>query len=121
MTKADPPLTTPDRLRCGTVRRPRLRHHSRWALAPLLLIVLAACDVFTDAATRIAYDIEAGEGRLDSAEGALYSIEHTTPSNSRVLLQGLERGINVHRDGAVPRRAALRDRDRMRGLIANSA
>lgn len=46
----------------------------------LLLFALAACDALTDAATRIAYDIEAGEGRLGRGEGAKYSIEHKTPS-----------------------------------------
>ena len=79
---ADPPLTIPDRKRRGTVRQPRLRRHSYWALASLLLVALAACDTWTDAATRIAYDIEAGEGRLGSAQGARYSIEHATPSKS---------------------------------------
>lgn len=51
----------------------------------VLLIVFAAvagCDAFTDAATRIAYDIEAGEGRLGREIGARYSIRHHTPSKA---------------------------------------
>lgn len=51
----------------------------------LLLIALAtvtACDIGTDPATRLAYDIEAGAGRLGSEPGAQYSIQHNTPSKS---------------------------------------
>ena len=46
------------------------------------LAVTAGCDAFTDAATRIAYDIEAGAGRLGKEYGARYSILHHTPSKS---------------------------------------
>jgi hypothetical protein len=42
--------------------------------APFLL---AACGDFTDSATRLAFDIEAGVGKLGSAEGSTYSIRHT--------------------------------------------
>lgn len=51
---------------------------------PLLvfLALTASCDAFTDAATRIAYDIEAGAGRLGKEGGARYSIQHRTPSKS---------------------------------------
>jgi len=50
-----------------------------------LLVFLAAvegCEAITDAATRIAYDIEAGAGRLGKEAGARYSIQHHTPSKS---------------------------------------
>ena len=40
----------------------------------------AGCDAFTDAATRLAYDIEAGAGRLNRETGARYTIHHSTPS-----------------------------------------
>jgi hypothetical protein len=58
-------------------------HIVKIILAPFLLALLfaaAGCDALTDAATRIAYDIEAGEGRLGKAEGSKYAIEHRTPS-----------------------------------------
>ncbi|HTS52056.1 MAG TPA: hypothetical protein VMH26_02180 [Burkholderiales bacterium] len=51
----------------------------------LVLISLATvtgCDIGTDAATRLAYDIEAGAGRLGKDTGATYSIQHKTPSKS---------------------------------------
>ena len=43
-----------------------------WLLAPLLLA--AAC---SDAATRVAYDIEAGIGRLNAADGSRMEIPHS--------------------------------------------
>lgn len=46
----------------------------------LFVAVLTGCDVFTDAATRIAYDIEANVDRLATAEGATHVIRHATPS-----------------------------------------
>jgi len=46
-------------------------------LLPLCLVALTGC--FTDAATRLAFDIEEGADRLDRETGATYSI-HTTPS-----------------------------------------
>jgi hypothetical protein len=46
----------------------------------MMSAAIAACDAFTDAATRIAYDIEAGASRLGPENGARYSIEHRTPS-----------------------------------------
>jgi len=53
-------------------------------IRPLSILVLlaatAGCDVLTDAATRIAYDIEAGEGRLGRGDGSRHSIQHHTPS-----------------------------------------
>lgn len=54
------------------------RHYSSWLLLPLCLAALAGC--FTDAATRLAYDIEDGAGRLGREAGATYSIRHKTPS-----------------------------------------
>ena len=46
------------------------------------LTLTAGCDAFTDAATRIAYDIEAGAGYLGKEVGARYSIRHHTPSKA---------------------------------------
>ena len=38
---------------------------------------IAACDILTDSATRLAYDIEAGVDDLGHESGATYSIQHT--------------------------------------------
>lgn len=46
-------------------------------LCPLLL---AGC--LTDAATRLAYDIEAGAGRVGKADGARYTLVHRVPSSA---------------------------------------
>lgn len=54
---------------------------SRWLLILICLNMLAGCDLFTDAATRVAFDIEAGAGKLGSEEGARYAIRYT-PGNS---------------------------------------
>jgi hypothetical protein len=51
-------------------------------LVLMCLTTVAACDGATDAATRLAYDIEAGAGRLGSEDGAKHSIQHDTPSKS---------------------------------------
>lgn len=48
----------------------------------IALVAVTGCDVVTDAATRLAYDIKAGAGRLGSEEGAVHSIHHQTPSAS---------------------------------------
>jgi hypothetical protein len=53
----------------------------RFALC-VLLATLAACGIGTDAATRLAYDIEAGAGRLGSNPDARYTITHATPSRA---------------------------------------
>jgi len=45
-----------------------------------VLATLAACGIGTDAATRLASDIEAGAGHLGSAPGARYTIADATPS-----------------------------------------
>ena len=57
------------------------RYGSRLLLL-LSLAAVAACDTATDAATRLAYDIESGAGRLGQEDGATYRIEHHTPSKS---------------------------------------
>lgn len=46
-------------------------------LSPLLL---GGC--MTDAATRLAYDIEAGADRVGRADGARHTVVHRTPSSS---------------------------------------
>ena len=53
---------------------------SRLRLALLLLSALLLTGCFTDAATRLAYDIKAGAARVGSANGASYVVEHRTPS-----------------------------------------
>jgi len=44
-------------------------------------VALAGCDL-TDPATRLAYDIEAGAGRLGAADGAAATIRHAVPSRA---------------------------------------
>ena len=51
-----------------------------WLSLLVLLAVNAGCGIPTDAATRLASDIEAGESRLGREGGASYSIQHHTPS-----------------------------------------
>ncbi len=58
------------------------RLFSPWLLLLASLAAITACDTFTDAATRLAYDIEAGVGRLGNESGARYSIRHHTPSKA---------------------------------------
>lgn len=53
-----------------------------WLVLVLVFVVSTGCNIFTDAATRIAYDIEAGAGKLGKEEGARHSIRHKTPSAS---------------------------------------
>lgn len=53
------------------------KHRISW-LPPLCLVALTGC--LTDAATRLAFDIEAGADRLGREAGATYSIRHGTPS-----------------------------------------
>ena len=51
------------------------------AFAVVILLVLASCgDLFTDAATRIAYDLESASQELGNREGMRYVLEHRTPS-----------------------------------------
>jgi hypothetical protein len=43
---------------------------------------VTGCDVATDPATRLAYDLEAGTGQLGREAGATYSVQHKQPSKS---------------------------------------
>ena len=43
---------------------------------------LFGCSGFTDAATRLAFDLEAGVKRLGREEGASYTLQHVTPSKA---------------------------------------
>lgn len=65
------PCAAPGRLRvrAGAARQTRMPRHRYLAFAPALLLTLTACDGWTDAATRVAYDIEAGAARLGTATG----------------------------------------------------
>jgi hypothetical protein len=49
-------------------------------LAPLPLLLLNGC--FTDAATRLAYDIEAATARVAPEDGARFTLVHHVPSRS---------------------------------------
>jgi hypothetical protein len=51
-------------------------------LPAFLLMSVAGCNVVTDAATRLAYDIKDGASRLGARDGAVHSIHHQTPSAS---------------------------------------
>jgi hypothetical protein len=53
----------------------------RW-LGLFSFLLLPACDIGTDAATRLACNIEAGAGRLGREDGASYRIRHDTPSQA---------------------------------------
>ena len=62
-----------------------IRHRMRvsdYLLLAGFLGTTAGCDGWTDAATRLAYDIEAGAGRLGRENGATHSIRHNTPSKA---------------------------------------
>lgn len=56
------------------------RFDSRRLSLLIFLMMLIGCDIATDAATRIAYDIEVGAKQLGAENGAKYSIRHKTPS-----------------------------------------
>jgi len=62
--------------------KPGVIQSKRRRRLPLLVFLAlgSGCDAFTDAATRLAYDIEAGAGILGKETGARYSIRHDTPS-----------------------------------------
>jgi hypothetical protein len=47
---------------------------------PLLLAPLLLAGCFTDAATRLAYDLESAAGKIGAAEGAKWTVAHRTPS-----------------------------------------
>ncbi len=49
-----------------------------FAAASILIPLLSAC--FTDAATRLAHDLEAGAGKVGRNEGSRYTIVHRVPS-----------------------------------------
>jgi hypothetical protein len=55
---------------------------SRVLASLVCLSAAAGCDGWTDAATRLAFDIEASAGRLGGQNGAKYSIRHNTPSKA---------------------------------------
>jgi hypothetical protein len=46
------------------------------------LAASTGCGDWTDAATRIAFDLEAGTRQLGGADGARHSIRHATPSKA---------------------------------------
>jgi hypothetical protein len=48
----------------------------------ICLLTLAGCDIGTDVATRLAYDLKAAARQLGRDEGAKYSLVHKTPSKS---------------------------------------
>jgi hypothetical protein len=52
-----------------------------WKLIVLLpVLLLSGC--FTDAATRLAFDLKAGSARVGAANGSNYVVEHRTPSRA---------------------------------------
>ncbi len=55
---------------------------SLWLLLLISLSTVTGCDVATDPATRLAFDLEAGTGSLGREAGATYSIQHNQPSKS---------------------------------------
>lgn len=59
---------------------------SSWKLLFVCLIFVAGCDAFTDPATRLAYGIKAGAGRLGTANGSTYSIQDLSPATSKECL-----------------------------------
>src|SRR5690554_1194514 len=83
------------RRRCGRPRRaPPERQPARplirpwqgrgWRsggpLALAVTVALAGCDVFTDPATRLAFDLEAAAARLSPSAGTRAELTHRTPS-----------------------------------------
>lgn len=54
----------------------------RWTALLIFLASAAGCDLATDAATRLAYDLESGANRMGRLAGAKVSIQHQTPSKS---------------------------------------
>ena len=45
----------------------------------VVVVLLAGCDLFTDAATRLAYDLESAAGKL-KRHGDRYTLTHAVPS-----------------------------------------
>lgn len=60
---------------------PRSGSMIRW-LPLLFAAALSGCGAFTDAATRLAYDIKANVRNLGRQEGAMLVVQHETPSRS---------------------------------------
>jgi len=58
------------------------RLSSPWLLLLIFLSTMTGCAVATDPATRLAYDLEAGTGRLGRETGAMCTVEHKQPSKS---------------------------------------
>lgn len=56
-----------------------MRTNLQVSASVLSALLLGGC--FTDAATRLAYDIEAGAGRVGRADGARYTLVHRVPSS----------------------------------------
>jgi hypothetical protein len=52
----------------------------RRLLALAAAVLVSGCDLFTDAATRLAYDIEFATWRLGGGDGARRTLVHQTPS-----------------------------------------
>lgn len=52
------------------------------ASASVLTVLLLLGGCVTDAATRLAHDIEAGAGRVGRADGARYTLVHRVPSSA---------------------------------------
>jgi hypothetical protein len=61
------------------------------------VVVLTGC--FTDAATRLAYDLETAAGRVGPTDGANYTLVHRVPSNSGECVGPYR--IQVDRVGAI--------------------
>ena len=51
-----------------------------WPLLLLGTMLVSGCDIATDPATRLAYDLEAGSSRLSNVPGMHFVVEHRTPS-----------------------------------------
>jgi hypothetical protein len=67
----------------GTARRARMTPSLRTAAARAgtgVFMLLAGCNAFTDAATRLAYDLEGAASDLPFREGAHFALIHRTPS-----------------------------------------
>jgi hypothetical protein len=58
------------------------RFGSGWLLILIFLTIVTGCDVATDSATRLAFDLEAGAGRLGREAGATYRVQHNQPLKS---------------------------------------
>ena len=55
---------------------------SQWLLLLIFFTTSMGCDVATDPATRLAYELEAGTDRLGREAGATYTVQHNQPSKS---------------------------------------